>query len=178
MLPLGAIAPDFNLPDSVSGNQISLQEIKSDIATVVIFICNHCPYVRHVQNKLVEIANQYQKKNIQFVAISSNDSKNYPQDGPDKMRLVAEEKHYPFPYLFDETQEVARNYHAACTPDFFIFDKNLKCVYRGQFDDSRPGNNIVVSGKDLCDALEAILAGNTVNPNQRPSIGCNIKWKK
>jgi len=178
MLPLRIIAPDFTLPDAVSGHQISLQKIKSDIATVLMFICNHCPFVRHVQNKLVEIATLYQQKYIQFIAISSNDSKNYPRDGPDKMKMIAIEKHYPFPYLFDETQEVARNYQAACTPDFYVFDKNLMCVYRGQFDDSRPGNNIPVSGKDLCDALDAILAGNTVNPDQKPSIGCNIKWKK
>jgi len=177
MLPLGTIAPDFNLPDTVMGKVVSLHEQKSDKATVVMFICNHCPYVQHVQHELVKLANEYQSKGISFVAISSNDIESFPDDAPEKMKEVAERLGYPFPYLFDETQEVARAYQAACTPDFYIFDKDLKCVYRGQLDDSRPGNLIPVTGRDIREALATILNGKPVNPDQKPSIGCNIKWK-
>ncbi|MCS6805111.1 MAG: thioredoxin family protein [Acidobacteriota bacterium] len=177
MIPLGTIAPDFTLPDTVTGRMMSLQELKSDIATVIMFICNHCPYVQHVQHELVRLAKDYQPKGISFIAISSNDVVGYPDDAPDKMKEVAERLGYPFPYLYDETQEVAKAYQAACTPDFYIFDKDLKCVYRGQLDDSRPGNLIPVTGRDIRAALDSILRGEPVNPDQKPSIGCNIKWK-
>lgn len=177
MIPLGTIAPDFTLPDTVTGRMMSLQELKSEIATVIMFICNHCPYVQHVQHELVRLAKDYQPKGISFIAISSNDVVGYPDDAPDKMKEVAERLGYPFPYLYDETQEVAKAYQAACTPDFYIFDKDLKCVYRGQLDDSRPGNLIPVTGRDIRAALDSILRGEPVNPDQKPSIGCNIKWK-
>lgn len=177
MLPLGTRAPDFILTDTVSGKQLSLQQLKSAIATVIMFICNHCPYVKHVQQALVTLAQDYQPKNIAFIAISSNDIKNYPDDAPEKMRETAQQFGYPFPYLYDDTQTIAKAYQAACTPDFFIFDHDLKCVYRGQLDESRPGNSIPVTGKDIRAALEAILAKEPVNPEQKPSIGCNIKFK-
>lgn len=177
MVPLGTIAPDFTLPDTVSGRMMSLRELKSEIATVIMFICNHCPYVQHVQHELVRLANDYQPKGISFIAISSNDVVGYPDDAPDKMKEVAERLGYPFPYLYDETQQVAKAYDAACTPDFYIFDKDLKCVYRGQLDDSRPGNLIPVTGRDIRAALDSILRGEPVNPDQKPSVGCNIKWK-
>lgn len=178
MIPLGTKAPDFRLLDTHTGKHVALQEIKSAVATVIMFICNHCPYVKHIQKKLVEIANTYQAKNIQFIAINSNDAIAYPADSPDMMRLEAEKNHYPFPYLFDETQEVAKAYHAACTPDFYIFDNDLHCVYRGRFDSATPGNRNEVSGNELRDALECILAGKRINPEQIASVGCNIKWKK
>ena len=177
MLPLGTTAPDFSLINTIDQQTTSLADIKSDIATVVMFICNHCPYVKHMQEELVKVAENYQAKGIAFVAISANDAAEYPDDSPEKMREVAQVFGYPFPYLYDETQEVAKAYQAACTPDFYIFDKDLKCVYRGQFDDSRPGSATPVTGSDLCQALDSILAGQPVNPKQQPSIGCNIKWK-
>lgn len=176
-MKLGEKAPEFNLPDVISGENLSLNQLKSDKATVVMFICNHCPFVKHVQYELVKLANDYIEKGVSFVAINSNDTEAYPEDSPENMRELAERLNFPFPYLFDETQEVARAYRAACTPDFFIFDKNLECVYRGQLDDSRPGNGIPVTGKDIREALDAILSGKPVNPDQKPSIGCNIKWK-
>ena len=142
-----------------------------------MFICNHCPFVKHVQTGLVKLANDYLPKGISFVAISSNDVKNYPDDSPERMKEVAKQFGYPFPYLYDESQDIARAYGAACTPDFYIFDKDLKCVYRGQMDDSRPSNDIPVTGKDIRAALDAILAGKSVSEDQKPSIGCNIKWK-
>ena len=178
MKELGTIAPDFTLPDTVSGKTLSLSKLKSDNATVIMFLCNHCPYVKHINTVLIDIANKYIKEGIKFVGISSNDVINYPEDSPEKMKQYAEKLGYPFPYLYDETQEVAKSFHAACTPDFFIYDKNLKLVYSGQFDDSRPGNGIPVSGIDLSNALDSILSGTPVNPHQKPSIGCNIKWKK
>lgn len=178
MLHLGTEAPDFTLIDTVSGKQKSLAELKSSVATVVMFICNHCPFVKHVQHELVKLANDYQAKGINFIAISSNDVEHYPDDAPAKMSQVAEQLHYPFPYLYDESQAVAKAYQAACTPDFYIFDKTLKLVYRGQLDDSRPGNNIPVTGKDIRAALDNILAGKPLSEEQKPSIGCNIKWKK
>lgn len=178
MIPLGAKAPAFDLPDTVSGKNISLSDSKGEKATVVMFICNHCPYVLHINDKLVELAEEFQEKGISFVAISSNDVDNYPQDGPEKMTEHAKSVGYPFPYLYDETQEVAKSYEAACTPDFFVFDKDLKCVYRGQFDDSRPNSGIPVTGNDLREALENILEGRPVSESQYPSIGCNIKWKQ
>jgi peroxiredoxin len=177
MIPLGTKAPSFKLPDTVSGKTLSLEDLKSNTATVVMFISNHCPYVKHVRNELVKIAKEYQPKKINFIAICSNDAKSYPEDSPKRMKEVAIELGFPFPYLYDETQEVAKAYQAACTPDFYIFDKNLKCVYRGQMDDARPGNKMPVTGKDLSKALDNILAGKAVDPNQKPSMGCNIKWK-
>jgi peroxiredoxin len=176
-IPLGFSAPDFTLPDTVSGKVVSLQQLKGEKATVVMFICNHCPYVKHVNPQLGKMANEYIPQGISFIAISSNDILNYPEDAPDKMKEVVKQLQYPFPYLYDETQEVAKAYHAACTPDFSIFDSNLKCVYRGQLDDSRPKNNSVSDGKDIRAALDAILSGKEVNTNQVPSLGCNIKWK-
>ncbi len=177
MLALGTKAPSFKLPDAISGNTLSLEQLKSDTATVVMFICNHCPFVKHVQHELVHLAKDYQPKNISFIAISSNDITSHPDDAPDKMRAVAKQLGYPFHYLYDESQAVAKAYDAACTPDFYIFDKNLKCVYRGQLDGSRPGNNTPVTGKDIRDALENILDHKPVSADQKPSMGCNIKWK-
>ncbi|MEA3336969.1 MAG: thioredoxin family protein [Chloroflexota bacterium] len=177
MLPLGTEAPDFNLTDTVSGNMTSLDEKKSHNATVVMFICNHCPFVIHVQGELVRLANDYQDKGVSFVAISANDVTTHPDDSPEKMKAVAERLGYPFPYLYDESQEVAEAYQAACTPDFYIFDGDLALVYRGQLDGSRPGNGVPITGQDMRAALEAVLAGNPVSADQIPSIGCNIKWK-
>ena len=142
-----------------------------------MFICNHCPFVIHVNEALVAIANEYAKKGISFIAISSNDVVNYPQDSPEKMAIHAKNKNYPFPYLYDETQDVAKAYDAACTPDLYVFDGNLKLVYRGQLDDSRPGNGIAVTGKDLKHALDCVLENKENTNTQKPSIGCNIKWK-
>ncbi len=178
MLPLGSEAPPFALPDTVSGKTVRLTDIVSDKATVVMFICNHCPYVIHVNEEIVRLANDYSAKGVAFVAISSNDAINYPQDGPDKMKEHAAKEKYPFPYLFDESQNVARAFDAACTPDFYIFDKDLRLAYRGRLDDSKPSNGIPLSGKDLRAALDALLAGQPVAEKQYPSGGCNIKWKK
>lgn len=178
MMPLGTVAPDFTLPDTVTQTDVALTDVKSDIATVIMFICNHCPYVKHLQQPLAKVAKTYQDKGIAFVAISANDVKEYPADAPDKMREEALTHNYSFPYLYDETQAVAKAYQAACTPDFFIFDHTLRCVYRGQFDDSRPGSDVPVTGRNLCQALDQLLAGKPVNPDQRPSVGCNIKWKQ
>lgn len=177
MLPLGTIAPDFTMPDTVSGKTVSLDELKSDQATVIMFICNHCPFVKHVDEQLVAVANDYRSKGVSFIAISSNDVENYPQDGPELMKEEAEKLGYPFPYLYDESQEVAKAYDAACTPDFYVFNGDLKCVYRGQLDDSRPGNGKPVTGSDLRAALDEILEGKAVSAPQIPSLGCNIKWK-
>lgn len=178
MLPLGTKAPDFALLDTISDKMLSLNTLKSDQATVIAFICNHCPYVKHIQKELVTIAKKYQAKNISFIAINSNDVKNYPADSPDNMKIEAKTHQYCFPYLYDETQAVAKAYQAACTPDFYIFDKNLACVYRGRFDNATPGNDHPVTGKDLTDALDKLLANQAISPNQMPSLGCNIKWKK
>jgi thiol-disulfide isomerase/thioredoxin len=178
MLPLGTTAPNFKLLDTISSKVESLQTLKSDKATVIMFICNHCPYVKHIQRKLVEVAKTYQAKGVSFIAISANDVKTYPGDSPEKMRLEAEQNGYTFPYLYDETQTVAKDYQAACTPDFYVFDGKLSCIYRGRFDESTPGNGKPATGKDLCDALDNLLSGSLVNTEQKPSIGCNIKWKK
>ena len=178
MIPLGTIAPNFSLPDTVSGKTMSLEDLISQSATVIMFICNHCPYVIHIKNELVKIADDYIPEGVSFAAISSNDVENYPEDSPQKMKELALELGFPFPYLYDETQEVAKAYDAACTPDFYIFDKDLKLVYRGQFDESRPGNNMPVTGKDVRKALDAVLSGNPVSDDQKPSMGCNIKWKR
>lgn len=177
MMELGTVAPDFALLDTVSDKTLKLSELKSDVATVVIFICNHCPYVKHINSKLVEVANEYQKKGVKFVAISSNSVETHPQDGPEFMKQHAKEQNYPFPYLYDETQEVAKAYQAECTPDLFVFDGDMKCVYRGQFDDSRP-NKGQATGNDLSTALDAIVAAEKVSEKQKPSMGCNIKWKE
>lgn len=177
MLPLGTQAPDFTLPDVVTGQPLSLQKARSDIATVIVFICNHCPFVLHIQDGLIQAARDYIPKGVAFIAISANDVEQFPQDGPGKMKEFAERKQFPFPYLYDETQETAKAYHAACTPDFYVFDKNMRCVYRGQFDDARPGNGVPVTGKDLRAALDNLLAGQPLSDRQRVSIGCNIKWK-
>lgn len=177
MLPLGTIAPDFNLPDTISGDNWHLYAHRDALATVIMFICNHCPFVKHLQHELAAVAKHYQTQGIQFVAINANDIENYPDDAPPLMKKTALENNYTFPYLFDETQAVAQAYQAACTPDFYIFDKTLQCVYRGQFDDSRPGNEIAVTGKDLTAALDAIIANQPIAAEQKPSLGCNIKWK-
>lgn len=176
-IPLGFIAPDFHLPDMVSDKQVGLHELKGDKATVVMFICNHCPFVVHVQDELVRMANDYLSMGVRFIAISSNDVEAYPQDGPEKMRELAAQLQFPFPYLFDSTQEVAKAYFAACTPDISVFDHELKCVYRGQLDASRPGNDIPVTGADLRNVLECLLHNEPVPTEQLPSIGCNIKWR-
>ncbi len=177
MIPLGSKAYNFNLYNPILKKYQNLNELKSEIATVITFICNHCPYVVHINPKFVEIADMYMKKDISFIGINSNDIKKYPEDSPENMIIRAKEFGYNFPYLFDETQEVARKYSAACTPDIFVFDKELKLVYRGQFDSSRPGKNIAISGIDLTNALDALLYGKKVSEIQIPSIGCNIKWK-
>jgi len=176
MMPLGTTAPDFQLPDTVSDKVLSLAQLKGKKATMVMFICNHCPYVLHVNDELVRIAKEYQPQGVSFVAISSNDVDNYPQDGPQLMKEQAQKVGYTFPYLYDESQEVAKAYDAACTPDFYLFDSNLKLVYRGQLDDSRPGNGFPLNGKDLRNALNALLAQKPIPEDQKPSIGCNIKW--
>ena len=177
MIPLGTIAPDFTLPDTVSGKLLSLSELKSDKATVILFICNHCPFVKHIQQQLMELARTYQAKGIAFMAISSNDVTAYPEYMPHRMKEIAHEWDMPFPYLYDETQAVAKAYSAACTPDFYVFDADLRCVYRGQFDDSRPGNDVPITGSALTEALDAILSGGTITLEQKSSMGCNIKWK-
>lgn len=177
MIPLGTIAPSFKLRDTVSGKELQLSDIASDKATVIMFICNHCPYVKHIQLKLVEIAKNYQAKGVAFIAICSNDPVSYPEDGPDNMRIEALAHDYPFPYLFDADQSVARAYQAVCTPEIYIFDRDLRCVYRGRFDDSTPKNNLPCTGKDLTAALDEVLAGKAVSAEQLPSIGCGIKWK-
>lgn len=177
LLELGITAPHFSLPDVVSGEHISLDDLRSDWGTVIMFWCNHCPYVMHVTDKVIEIAEKYLMKGFNFVAISSNDINRYPQDGPEKMRELAAEKNYPFPYLYDESQNVAKDYDAACTPDFYVFDRNMELVYHGQLDGSRPANDIPVTGEDLENALNALILREPVNPVQRPSAGCSIKWK-
>lgn len=176
-IPLGFKAPDFRLLDTLSGKELGLEKLRSDKATVIMFICNHCPYVKHVQKQLVMLANDYIPKGVSFIAISSNDAVNYPEDAPAEMNKTGKRLNFPFPYLYDETQNVARDYDAACTPDFNIFDGDLKCVYRGQLDDSRPGNGKPVTGSDIRAALDAMLEGMAVSEEQKASIGCSIKWK-
>ena len=178
MLPLGSEAPPFYLPDTVTGKMVRLDEIASDKATVIMFICNHCPHVVHVNPEIVRLANDYISLGVAFVAISSNDVKHYPDDSPEMMKEQAVRLKYPFPYLYDESQNVARAFDAACTPDFYIFDGHKKLTYRGRLDDSRPSNGIPLSGKDIRAALDAMLAGKLVAAKQYPSGGCNIKWKK
>ncbi len=174
---LGYQAPDFNLTDVVSGNACSFNDVKGSNGTVVMFLCNHCPFVVHVMDELIRIGNDYSDKGIGFVAISSNDVSTHPDDSPEKMAELAKEKSFPFPYLYDESQETAKVYLAACTPDFSVFDGNAECVYRGQLDDSRPGNNQPVNGKDLRTVLDLLVQGESIPTEQKPSLGCNIKWK-
>lgn len=177
MLPLGTVAPDFTLPDTVSGKIFTLKELASDRATVIMFLCNHCPYVIHVNPEIVRIVKEYSAKGVHFVGISSNDVENYPQDGPDEMKKHAAAVGYTFPYLYDETQDVARAYDAACTPDFYVFDGEMRLAYRGRLDGARPKNDLPLTGADLRAALDAVLAGEPVSERQYPSGGCNIKWK-
>jgi peroxiredoxin len=176
MLPLGTKAPDFRLPDP-SGIIVSLSDFNTAPALLVIFMCNHCPYVKHIREGLAKLARDYRARDVAVVGISSNDVANYPADSPAKMAEEAAAAGYVFPYLHDESQAVAKAYRAACTPDIFLFDQDQRLVYRGQFDDSRPGSAVPVTGKDVRAALDAVLAGKPVPPNQKPSIGCNIKWK-
>lgn len=176
MLKLGTQAPHFSLPDT-GGKPVSLSDFSGSPGLLVMFICNHCPFVKHLQQGLVEFAREYQQKGLSVVAISSNDTSSHPQDGPQKMAEEAASAGYTFPYLYDETQEVARAYRASCTPDLFLFDAEGRLVYRGRFDDSTPGNNVPVTGKELRTATDALLSGKQPPPEQHPSIGCNIKWK-
>jgi peroxiredoxin len=177
MLELKTKAPDFSLPDTTSGNTVSLGDFTGR-PLLVMFVCNHCPFVKHVRAKLAELARTYQAKDVGVVAISSNDVASFPEDSPKNMKKEAAEAGYTFPYLYDETQEVAKAYRAACTPDFFLFDRDHRLAYRGQMDPSRPGNNVPVTGKDLTAAVDAVLAGKPVSAEQIPSMGCNIKWKR
>jgi len=181
MMPLSTTAPDFDLHDSVTGKSVNLQDAKGSNGTLVMFICNHCPYVVHLQSALGQLGSDYPPSGINIIAISANDVHHYPQDGPKEMTAFAQQNGFNFPYLYDESQSVAKSYDAACTPDFFLFDSDLKCVYRGQFDNSRPKNNIPVTGKDLRGAMDALINnegnGNTINQDQTASVGCNIKWK-
>ena len=177
MLPLGTKAINFNLLNPVTGSYQSLDELKSDKATVIAFICNHCPYVIHINPKFAEIADIYTAQGVSFIAINSNDVENYPSDSPENMVKTAKKEGYNFPYLYDETQEVAKSFQAACTPDLYVFDGEMSLVYRGQFDSSRPGNAFPVTGDDLTSALDAIIEGKPVNSVQKASMGCNIKWK-
>jgi peroxiredoxin len=177
MLPLGTTAPNFSLTNAVDGRAVSLKDFADKKGLLVIFMCNHCPFVIHLRSDLAKFAKEYQAKGLGVVGISSNDVKDYPQDGPGKMKDEAQAAGYTFPYLFDETQDVAKAYSAACTPDFFLFDQDQKLVYRGQFDDSRPQSGIPITGKDLRAACDAVLSGKKVAEIQKPSIGCNIKWR-
>jgi peroxiredoxin len=176
MLPLGTEAPGFALPDA-AGNLVSLSDFEEAKTLVLVFMCNHCPFVKHVIDGLVKLAKEYQSRGVAFVGINANDVNQFPEDRPEKMAQFAREKGFTFPYLYDQTQDVAKQYHAACTPDFFIFDENRRLVYRGQMDDSRPGSSVPVTGADLRAALDAILAEKPVPEAQKPSMGCNIKWK-
>ena len=176
-LTKGTLAPDFNLLDTVSDKMISLQDVKGENGTVVMFICNHCPFVLHVNDELVRLAKDYQDKGIGFVAISSNDVNYVPQDGPQYMKQHAARMGYPFPYLYDETQEIAREYDAVCTPDFYVFDAGLRSVYHGKLDDSRPGRNIPVNGQAIRNVLDTMLDGQEYIGSELPSVGCSIKWK-
>jgi len=177
MLPLGTKAPDLNLPDVISNQTISIANFVGKKALLVMFICQHCPFVKHVQHQLAQIGRDYSKQNVAIVAISANDVNHYPDDAPEKLKEMAEELGFTFPFCYDESQGTAKTYTAACTPDFFLFDTDQRLVYRGQLDDSRPSNDQPVDGHDLRTALEQVLAGQSVRQDQKPSIGCNIKWK-
>ncbi len=176
MLPLGTEAPAFTLPDA-EGRLVSLSDFDGAKALVVVFMCNHCPFVKHVIDGLVKLVKEYQPRGVAFVGINANDVSEFPEDRPEKMVQFAREKGFAFPYLYDETQDVAKQYRAACTPDFFVFDESRRLVYRGQMDDSRPGSNVPVTGADLRAALDAVLGDEGVPEEQKPSMGCNIKWK-
>jgi thiol-disulfide isomerase/thioredoxin len=178
MIPLGTIAPPFRLLEPLSGQWRALEELASSKGTVVVFMCNHCPYVKHILPTLISVARTYIPKGIAFIGINANDPTAYPEDSPDQMARLARELEMPFPYLFDETQNVARAYSATCTPDFFVFDGNRRLVYRGQFDSARPSNQIPPTGEDLTAALDALLTGAPIPQDQRPSFGCSIKWRK
>lgn len=177
MLALGTSAAEFSLLDVVSGKMMGLHSGTHSKSTVIMFICNHCPYVKHVNKELTRLANDYMKKGVNFLAINSNDVMNYPDDSPENMKITATKESFPFPYLFDETQEVAKAYQAACTPDFYVYDANLSLVYRGQLDDSRPGNDIAVTGDSIRKVLDCLLTNKAIDSEQKPSLGCNIKWK-
>ena len=177
MIELGTTAPDFLLPDAVSGQTVSLRTFEGKKALLVMFICPHCPFVKHVQNELTSLGRDYADRDVGIVAISSNDAESYPEDSPPRLKEMAERLGFRFPYCYDESQEIASAYGAACTPDFFLFDASRRLAYRGQLDDSRPGNGVPVTGIDLRSAMDAVLANLPVNGNQKPSIGCNIKWK-
>ncbi len=179
MVALGTPAPEFHLPDVVTGNMISLDTFAGKTGLLVMFICRHCPYVKHIQHELAKLGRDYQDKDLGIVAISANDAEKYPEDSPESLKEMAKELGFTFPFCYDETQAVAKAYQAACTPDFYLFDRDRKLVYRGQFDDSRPKSDppIPVTGKDLRAAIDALLSGQPISPDQRASIGCNIKWK-
>jgi peroxiredoxin len=177
MVALGTSAPDFVLKDVVTGHEVSTQALDTPKGMLVMFICRHCPFVKHLEKGLAQLGRDYNGSGVGIVAISSNDAANYPDDAPESLAEQAHTVGFNFPYLYDETQEVARAYGAACTPDFFLFDEGLKLVYRGQFDDSRPGSGIPVTGRDLRAAMDALIAGQPISPEQHPSLGCNIKWK-
>lgn len=177
MLALGTPAPEFSLPDVVSGRTVSIADFDGAPALLVIFMCNHCPYVKHVASSMAQLVREYQARGVAVVGISANDAEEYPEDSPENMVEEAKQRGYTFPYLYDGAQEVAKAYQAACTPDFYVFDREHRLAYRGQMDGSRPGNGIPVTGQDLRAALDAVLAGRPVTSNQRPSLGCNIKWK-
>ncbi len=177
MLPLGTIAPAFNLPEPATGKVVSSADFSAAPALLVMFICNHCPFVKHIRVELARFAREYQAKELAVIAVGSNDAVHYPDDGPERIAREVKDAGFVFPYLYDESQEVAKAYRAACTPDFFLFDASRALVYRGQFDGSRPGNAISVTGVDLRAAADAVLAGRPVSAEQKPSIGCNIKWK-
>ena len=176
MVSLGTLAPSFKLLNTIDDKTIISDNYFNKKGTIIMFICNHCPFVIHVLDEIVSITKKYEKE-ISFIAISSNDIVNYPEDSPELMKKLAEEKKFNFPYLFDETQEVAKKYDAACTPDFFIYNSDKQLVYRGQLDDSRPGNDVPVTGHDLRKAIDSLIKGEEIDKNQKPSIGCNIKWK-
>ncbi|HEX4284963.1 MAG TPA: thioredoxin family protein [Terracidiphilus sp.] len=177
-LELGSAAPDFALTDSVTGKQVRRDDLRGQKALLVMFICTHCPYVKHIEKGLAALGMDYDGKPISIVAISSNDAESYPDDNPAGLRAQAQRMGFRFPYLYDETQSVAKAYHAACTPDFFLFDNNFKLVYRGEFDSSRPGSGVPVTGESLRNAIDAVVAGKNPDEDQRPSMGCNIKWKE
>lgn len=177
MTELGSLVPDFSLPDVTTGRVVRLADLPGTAALLVMFICRHCPYVAHVREGIVRMADDYASADLEIVAISANDPEAYPADAPESLADEAREAGYPFPYLFDETQEVAKAFGAACTPDFFLYDRDRRLAYRGQFDDSRPRNGAPVTGEDLRGAIDAVLAGRAVDPDQRPSVGCSIKWR-
>ena len=177
MMPIGTLAPDFELPDVVSGQIKRRKDVKGDNGLVVMFICAHCPYVIHIQEEIAFMAEKYQLKGIGFAAISANDVASYPEDAPEKLKEQAEEQDFNFPYLYDETQEVAKAYAAACTPDFYLFNEKMECVYRGRFDAATPGNDEPVTGDELKDAMDSLLEEEPIFEDQKPSMGCNVKWK-